>query len=63
VLQSDVRPGQYASSGPLAKPLMILGNVDPLHVRVDIDEQDAWRVHPGQTATARRAAMVNSDCD
>jgi HlyD family secretion protein len=51
VLQSDVRPGQFASSGPLLKPLMILGNIEPLHVRVDIDEQDAWRVQAGQPAT------------
>jgi RND family efflux transporter MFP subunit len=51
VLQSDVRPGQYAPSGPLAKPLMILGNIEPLHVRVDIDEQDAWKVRAGEPAT------------
>ena len=51
VLQKEVRAGQFASSGPLAKPLMILGNVEPLHVRVDIDEQDAWRVRAGQPAT------------
>jgi HlyD family secretion protein len=51
VLQKDVRAGQFASSGPLAKALMILGNVEPLHVRVDIDEQDAWRVRAGQPAT------------
>ena len=52
VLQSDVRPGQYAPSGPLAKPLMLLGNVEPLHVRVDVDEQDAGRVRAGAPATA-----------
>jgi hypothetical protein len=23
-----------------------MGRVDPLHVRADIDETDAWRVHP-----------------
>src|SRR5262249_23261182 len=32
VLQSNVRPGEYAQSGPLATPLMLLGRVDPLHV-------------------------------
>ena len=51
VLQKDVRPGQFAASGPLSKPLMILGNIEPMHVRVDIDEQDAWRVRAGQPAT------------
>ncbi len=52
VLQSDVRPGQYAPSGPLAKPLMLLGNVEPLYVRVDVNEQDAGRVRAGAPATA-----------
>ena len=52
VLQSDVRSGQYAPNGPLSKPLIILGNTEPLHVRVDVDEQDAWRVRADAAATA-----------
>jgi HlyD family secretion protein len=52
VLQSNVRPGEYAQSGPLITPLMLLGRVDPLHVRVDVDEADAWRVQPDRPATA-----------
>ena len=52
VLQSDVRPGQFAPSGPLPRPLMLLGNVEPLHVRVDVDEQDAGRVRAGAPAVA-----------
>jgi len=52
VLQSNVRPGEYAPSGPLATPLMLLGRVDPLHVRVDVDEADAWRVRPDKPAMA-----------
>ena len=51
ILQSNVRVGQFAPTGVLDRPLMLLGNVDPLHVRVDIDEQDAWRVQAGQPAT------------
>jgi hypothetical protein len=31
---------------------MIMGTVDPLHVRVDIDEHDAWRVRGGSKAVA-----------
>jgi hypothetical protein len=31
---------------------MVLGNVDTLHVRVDIDENDAWRLDKGAPATA-----------
>src|SRR5262250_2445844 len=50
ILQNKVRLGQYAQCGPLSEPLMILGSVSPLHVRVDIDEHDASRVREGATA-------------
>jgi multidrug efflux pump subunit AcrA (membrane-fusion protein) len=43
VLRIDARPGQYAAAGPGAKTQMTLGDLTPLHVRVDIDELDAWR--------------------
>lgn len=50
VLQVNVRVGEFAAAGPLATPLMLLGRVDPLHVRVDVDEHEAWRVKPGARA-------------
>jgi HlyD family secretion protein len=50
VLQKKVRVGQYAQCGPLSEPLMILGSVNPLDVRVDVDEEDAWRVRAGAPA-------------
>ncbi len=52
VLQKRVRLGQYAQCGPQIEPLMILGNVSPLNVRVDVDEEDAGRVHAGSPAVA-----------
>lgn len=52
VLQSNVRLGQFAQTGSLTTPLMILGSVSPLHVRVDVDEHDAWRVRKGAPAVA-----------
>ena len=52
ILQNKVRLGQYAQCGPLSEPLMILGSVFPLHVRVDVDEHDAWRVRDGMSAAA-----------
>lgn len=52
VLQSNVRPGQYAEANNAATPLMIFGSVAPLHVRVDVDEHDAWRVREGAKAVA-----------
>lgn len=52
VLQVNVRPGEFAPAGPLTIPLMIVGNLDDLHVRVDIDENDAWRFRPDSKAVA-----------
>lgn len=46
VLNVDVRPGEYVGTPP-GKPLVILGDVSTLHVRVDIDEQDLPRLEPG----------------
>ncbi len=50
VMQLKVRLGEYAPSGVLATPLIMFGNVNLLHLRVDVDENDAWRVKPGAPA-------------
>ena len=52
VLQVNLRPGQYAATGALDTPLLRFGATDTLHVRVDIDENDAWRFQPGTKAIA-----------
>ena len=52
ILQNKVRLGQYAQCGPISEPLMILGNLTPFHVRVDVDEHDASRVREGAPAVA-----------
>lgn len=52
VLQVNIRPGEFAQTGVLLQPLLILGGVDRLHVRVDIDENDAWRFNPEAPAVA-----------
>ena len=44
VLQLKVHLGEFAPTGVLETPLLMLGNVDPLCVRVDFDENEAWRV-------------------
>lgn len=46
ILQVDVRPGEYVGTPP-GQPLMVLGDLSVLHVRVDIDEQDLPRFRPG----------------
>ena len=52
VLQVNVRPGEFAQAGFLNTPLLVLGNLDQLHVRVDIDENDAWRFDKKSRAIA-----------
>jgi hypothetical protein len=50
VLQVNVRPGEFVGAPP-SQPLVVLGSVDRLHVRVDIDEHDIPRAYPSfQTA-------------
>ncbi|MBL0869168.1 MAG: efflux RND transporter periplasmic adaptor subunit [Phycisphaerales bacterium] len=50
VLQVNTRVGEYAQAGALSTPLMLVGNTDVLHVRIDVDENDAWRVRSGAKA-------------
>lgn len=52
VLQVNVRAGEFAPAGMPSTPLMVVGSVSPMHVRVDVDEHDAWRVASGAKATA-----------
>jgi RND family efflux transporter MFP subunit len=52
VLQVNVRVGEFAPTNAPAIPLVLLGNVAPLHIRVDVDETDAWRVQAGAPAVA-----------
>ena len=56
ILKVNVRLGEYAQAGVLSDPLMTMGSVDPLHIRVDIDETETWRIRPGHAALARLRA-------
>ncbi len=49
VLQVNVRPGQYAAV-VWKEPLVVLGNDEALHVRVDVDEHDLPRFVLGASA-------------
>jgi len=44
VMQLKIHPGEYAPTGVLVQPLILFGNVKPLNVRTDVDENEAWRV-------------------
>lgn len=51
VLQVNVRPGEFVGAPP-NQPLVIVGNIDLLHVRVDIDEFDIPRFSSAAQASA-----------
>ena len=51
VMQLKIHVGEYAPTGVLAQPLILLGNTEPICVRVNVDENDAWRVKAGAAAT------------
>ncbi len=53
VLQVKLRVGEFAPAAPTLTPLIVLGRTKPLHVRVDVDEQEAWRVRAGARAIGR----------
>ena len=56
VLQVNVRPGEYvATQGGQA--LVVLGNVNRLHVRVDVDEHDIPRLPEKLDATPAKAML------
>jgi HlyD family secretion protein len=49
ILQVNTRAGEYVANTPKS-PAMVLGNLDLLQVRADVDEQNATRIRPGQKA-------------
>jgi len=50
ILQIETRLGEFAQSGTLPTPPMLLGDANRLTVRVDVDENEAWRIRPGAPA-------------
>jgi len=53
ILKVDARPGEYAAAGGSGeRALITLGDTSTLHVRVDVDENDAWRVRAGAAGKA-----------
>jgi len=52
VLQVNVRAGEFAPAGDLQTPLMLFGSLERIHLRVDVDENDAWRFRKDAAAVA-----------
>lgn len=52
VLQVNVRAGEFAPAGALQTPLLLFGPLERFHLRVDVDENDAWRFKKEAAAVA-----------
>jgi multidrug efflux pump subunit AcrA (membrane-fusion protein) len=52
ILEVKVRPGEYVSTAS-SQPLVLMGDLNPLHVRVNIDEADLPRLGTQAKARAR----------
>jgi HlyD family secretion protein len=52
VLQVNVRAGEFAPSGVIQPPLMLFGKLERMNLRVDVDENDAWRFRKDAAAVA-----------
>lgn len=55
VLQVNIRVGQYLSLHAIDEPPVLVGNPDDIKLRVNIDEEEAWKFSPG----AKAVAIVN----
>jgi multidrug resistance efflux pump len=60
VLQVNVRPGEYVGA-QAGQALIVLGNTDQLHVRVDIDEYDIPRFRRNASALALLKGFMKGD--
>ncbi|NGX28053.1 MAG: p-hydroxybenzoic acid efflux pump subunit AaeA [Candidatus Anoxychlamydiales bacterium] len=53
VLDVNLHPAENAQANPFQKPYLVLfGNTEEFHIKVDVDETDAWRVYRNAPATA-----------
>lgn len=52
ILSVKIRQGEFIPASILANPLITMGQIDPLHIRVDIDESEIPRFRSDATATA-----------
>jgi HlyD family secretion protein len=65
ILQIKAHIGETAQTIMPEETVMVFGALDPLHIRVDIDEEEVWRVEknsPGK-AFVRGNSFINVDLD
>jgi multidrug resistance efflux pump len=63
ILKLNARVGEYAVTGRSEEPLLLIGSPAPWHIRVDVNEEDAWRVRPEAPAKGRLRGDANHDFD
>lgn len=52
ILQVNLHPGEFANAAGGGTPPLLMGNTQALHVRAEVDENDAWRVNSKGAAMA-----------
>ena len=53
IMQINAHPGEYVvGNGFIDTPIMLLGDVHQYHIRVDVDENEAWRFRKDEPAIA-----------
>ncbi|MCE2993565.1 MAG: efflux RND transporter periplasmic adaptor subunit [Candidatus Jidaibacter sp.] len=59
ILEVNIRPGEYASTGNLSAPLIVMGDMQTLNLRVEIDEENAGKIN----ANSEAKGMLRGDPD
>lgn len=52
ILDINIRPGEFAPAGVLSEPLIRMGDLSTLYVRVEFDEENAAQLSPDAAAKA-----------
>jgi multidrug efflux pump subunit AcrA (membrane-fusion protein) len=63
LLQVNVREGEFAPAAVLNEPLMLLGDVETLQIRAEVDEQNAVLVEPNRPARGSLKGHANLAMD
>ena len=58
ILQVNIRPGEYVSTFG-GQSLILMGNLQPLHIRVNVDEEDLPRLRMNAPARANWTAPLS----
>ena len=64
ILAVNIRPGEYVTTmGGNSEPFIRMGETRPLHIRIDIDEDDAGRVDQGARAIVSPRGDANNQVE